>query len=269
MKNIFKIGFIGYGNMSCAILNGINKSQSIASETICVYDIDDSKKELAESFGYHFATSTNEVFDSCEYIFLCIKPQFFDSMAETVSNKEGSYKLISIMAGKNIAQIKSHFSNSKVLRTMPNTPCLIGKGVVAICRNDFNNEEFEFAKSIFDTCAETYETMESEINKIIVASGSAPAYTFLFADYLTQKCTEIGLESKLAKELTLNTIIGACELAKTSEESLATLCERVCSKGGTTIEAVKTMENSNMKEIIFEALQNCFDRANELTGDKQ
>lgn len=269
MKNIYKIGFVGYGNMAVAILNGINASGSIASNTICVYDIDKSKKDLAESFGYSFADSADEIFDTCEYIFLCIKPQFFDDMAETVSNKAGSYKLISIMAGKNIAQVKSHFTNSKVLRTMPNTPCLIGKGVVAICKNDFNEEEFQFTKGIFDTCGMTFETIESDINKVIVASGSAPAYSFLFADYLTEKCTEIGLDEELAKKLTLNTIIGACELALSSPDSLQTLCDKVCSKGGTTIEAVKTMQSSEMKNILFQALQDCFDRANELTGDKK
>ncbi len=268
MKNIYKLGFIGYGNMAGAILNGINQSKSIPNDTICIYDIDYSKESIVKSCGYNFACSADEIFQKCEYIFLCIKPQFFDEMAETITNKLGAFKIISIMAGKNISQIKFHFKNAKVLRTMPNTPCLVGKGVVAICRNDFDQNEFDFAKSIFDTCSMTFETIEDDINKIIVASGSAPAYTFLYADYLTAKCIEIGLEPSLAKELTLNTIIGACELAKASEDSLQTLCDKVCSKGGTTIEAVKTIKGSDMQNILFKALQDCFDRANELTGDK-
>ncbi|MFI3163301.1 MAG: pyrroline-5-carboxylate reductase [Bacillota bacterium] len=268
MKNIFKIGFVGYGNMAGAILNGIDSEKSIDPSTICIFDVDKSKEDIAKKSGYAFAKSASEIFEKCEYVFLCIKPQYFDDMAETVENKDGEFKLVSIMAGKNIAQIKSHFPNSKVLRTMPNTPCLVGKGVVAICRNDFSNEEFAFAKSVFDTCSLTFEAKEEDINKIIVASGSAPAYTFLFADYLTEKCTEIGLEAALAKKLTLKTIIGACELALESENSLSTLCDNVCSKGGTTIEAVKTMKESEMKNILFEALQNCLNRANELTGDK-
>lgn len=269
MKKNYKIGFVGYGNMAGAILNGIDSEKSIDPCTICVYDIDKSKKNIAESCGYGFADSASEIFDSCEYIFLCIKPQYFDEMANTVQNKDGEYKLVSIMAGKNIAQIKAHFPSSKVLRTMPNTPCLIGKGVVAICKNDFSDEEFAFAKSVFDTCSMTFESKEEDINKIIVASGSAPAYSFLFAEYLTEKCTEIGLDADLAKKLTLKTIIGACELALESDNSLETLCDNVCSKGGTTIEAVKTIKASEMKSILFEALQNCFDRANELTGDKK
>lgn len=268
MKNIYKIGFVGYGNMASAILNGIDSEKSIDPSTICVYDIDSSKEVIAQKSGYAFAKSADEIFKNCEYIFLCIKPQYFDEMAETVINKDGEFKLVSIMAGKNIAQIKSHFPHSKVLRTMPNTPCLIGKGVVAICKNDFSDEEFEFAKMVFDTCSMTFEAKEEDINKIIVASGSAPAYSFLFAEYLTEKCTEIGLEAELAKKLTLKTIIGACELALESENSLSTLCDNVCSKGGTTIEAVKTIKESNMKNILFKALQDCFDRANELTGDK-
>ena len=265
MKKNYKIGFIGFGNMANAIIQGILHSKIVSVDDLCVYDIDMSKKTQAKEMNISFVESENILYNQSEIIFICVKPQYFQDMAKNISVQNAGKIIVSIMAGKTIEEIQKYFPTSNILRAMPNTPCLVRKGVTAVTK--INHVYYALICEIFASIGEVVEIEENQINQIIVASGSAPSYTFIFAKHLIDKCQQIGLSAEMSKKLTLKTIMGACQLAIESDLDLENLCDMVCSKGGTTIEAVKSFNNSHFKDIIFESLEKCHLRAKELSGE--
>ena len=264
----FKLGIVGYGNMASAILNGILKSNILDKKSIIVCDVDEEK--LSKLDNEITTTGSNQdVFDNSKYILLAVKPQMFDKLLDQDKYSTKATAVISIMAGKNIATIKNKFvEKPTVVRIMPNTPCLVAEGMSGLVFDDTKDTELiEFVKSVFSAIGKTLLITEKQIDNVSSISGSGPAYSYLFVNALIKAGMDIGLTFDEAKLLTSQTVKGSLKMLEDvkSTEEIDVLTDRVCSKGGSTIEAVKHMKESDLDGIIDIAIKKCKQRNIELS----
>ena len=148
---------------------------------------------------------------------------------------------------------------------MPNTPCMIGSGTCALCFENYETDEKEFVKELFSTCGAVLEIDEKLFDAVTSVSGSGPAYIYMFLNGMIQGGINGGLSESESKFLAINTMIGAAMLADQSDENLGVLTEKVCSKGGTTIEAVKIYRENHLEDLIVEGIKACRKRSEELS----
>lgn len=273
-----KITFIGVGNMAGAIIDGITseKSKIVDWSDITLYDkaIDKSKKY--ESFGAHIAYDYKQALESADCIVLAVKPQNFPEVLPHLKSVD-NYKsklYITIAAGITLKTVSDAVDGAPVVRVLPNTPMLIGKGVSAICRNDnVTDSDFQFACNLFESAGSVTVIDESLMNRIICVTSSSPAYVFKFIDAMYKGAVAQGVvEDGLSEDDLLNcicdAIIGTVELMKSSDKTPDEQISTVASKGGTTERALNELDTYNFSEGIISAMQKCTDRADELSGVK-
>ena len=270
-----KLAFIGVGNMARATLSGIfaASDDSIKWSDIILYNRHPEKIESYREYGAHIAASLKDAVESADYIFLCVKPQNFPDVLPYLSscNSVSDKVFVTMAAGISMNTVSEAALGAAVVRVMPNTPMLIGKGVIAACRNERTSDiDFDFVCNIFKRSGSVMVIDESEMNRIISVTGSSPAYVFLMIKAMLDGAVTQGLvtdEGMTEKEMIdsiCDTIIGAASLMKsgniTPEEQIAV----VASKGGTTERAVAELNNRGFCEAIVSAMQKCTDRADEL-----
>ena len=260
MKKQYQLGVIGYGNMAHAILQGAIEKGVLQNEQICLFDIDRGKVE-GEAFSS--AKNLKELAEKCRFLLLSVKPQVFHEVLENIIFADNT--LISIMAGITKKSIQGK-TGCKVARIMPNTPAMIGEGMSAIDAAGLSDEEKSFVFSLFEAVGHVVSMRDEEMDLVTAVSGSGPAYVYLFADAMIQSGIRLGLSHQTAKELTLQTIVGAGKLAQYSQEELSELINKVCSKGGTTIEAVTEFRNGGLYSLTDRAMEACYRRSKELSS---
>ncbi len=268
MKKNFKLGVIGCGFMAQSIIFGAINNGVIVSTDIIVSDTNETQFEKLTKLGITTTLSNDEVFSSAEFVLLAVKPQ---SLNEVASSQYANCveKIITILAGVKKDTIKNLFANAKITRCMPNTPCSIGYGMSAIDCIDFDIDGKTFVKNLFSSLGAVLEIEESKMNAVTGISGSGPAYVYLFIKALTEAGVKQGLTYEQAKILASNTIIGGGQMVvHNPEKSLEELITAVCSKGGTTIEAVNSFNNDGLDKIVDLAVTKCVNRAKELGGEK-
>ena len=260
----YKIGFIGTGVMAGAIINRILSAidtLDLSSNEIIAYDLDENKLNEFANKGVVKGSSTNEIFENANIVVLGVKPQYY---AEILSNTStiNAKTIISIMAGVKIATLRNYLGNEVgITRIMPNTPCTIGKGVMAVTFDKCANETQSFILSLLNTCGTTLVIEESKFDAVTSISGSGPAYVYAFADAMVKSGVKGGLTEEESKLLTLKTLEGSASYAGVAEYELSTLVERVCSKGGTTIEAINVFKDKGLAEIIIEGVDACREKS--------
>ena len=170
------------------------------------------------------------------------------------------------MAGVTIQTLRSVVGEkSPVARVMPNTPCRIGKGVCAVCFDKVSQEKRKFITTILSACGNVVETEERLFDAVTSVSGSGPAYVYMFLDGMIKGGINGGLTYETSKKLAVATLVGTALLADGTDESLESLTEKVCSKGGTTIEAVKLFREKGLEEILQEGIEACRKRSEALS----
>lgn len=262
MNYNYKLGFIGCGNMAKAIINGLVESKIIPLNNILISTPSIKDKYL----GIDFCNDNKKVLDNCEYVIIAVKPQVFRSIADTFNSTKAKC-LVSIMAGVNTKTIQEISLCNEIIRIMPNTPCSIKEGVSAITHLGASEESFEFIDNIFKTISKTVKVEEKYFDAVTSISGSGPAYVYYFIKAMTDAGVEGGLSFEQSKELTIRTIIGASKLAEASSDNLDTLIDKVCSKGGTTIQAIDTFRQTNVAEHIQLGIKKCRQRSEELSKE--
>lgn len=260
MKYRYKLGFIGAGNMAKAIVNGIVDSKILTADQIIMSNT--HSNELYRNIKV--VTSNDEVLNNCEYIILAIKPQVFNSISSTLVNSNASC-IISIMAGINIDKIKSIFTNSSIVRVMPNTPSSIGYGMSCITNNIENASSKAFIDKIFNSIGKVCYLKEDLFDAVTSISGSGPAYAYYFINSMIKAGIDGGLSKEDSTLLTLQTIIGACKMVEHSSEDITNLLDKVCSKGGTTIQAINSFKEDDLEKKIIEGISKCRIRSEELS----
>lgn len=260
----YKLGIIGCGNMSTAIWQGILDSGLAASKEIIVSDKDTEKLKTAAEKGIT-VTDDNLAAINAEYVLFAVKPQIFPAVAEEIKGKTADSVLISIMAGITIEKIKMLTGSNKIARIMPNTPCMIKKGISAISFDGVSELGRAFVLALFSGIGEVIELPESKFDAVTSVSGSGPAYIYMFLDGMIKGGIEGGLSYEQAKALAVKTMQGASELFNRQDKPLEELISAVCSKGGTTIEAVNVFRERKLTEIISDGIRACRKRSEELS----
>ncbi len=265
MKKKFVLGVIGAGFMSTAIINGIINSKILKKSQIIVSDLNDAQIEKMTKLGVKATKDNLFVANNCNFLLFAIKPQNFDEVASTLKDVNIP-NVISIMAGVKISKIKQYFALSKVVRCMPNTPCSIGCGAVGIDLSDLTDKnDIKFVNDIFSSFAVVSNVKEEEIGAVTGVSGSSPAYFYYFIKSIVESGVKHGLSYETALSLATSTMIGAGKMIQSStDKSLDDLINAVCSKGGTTIQAINTFNDLNLSEIVDKAITACINRSKEL-----
>lgn len=269
MKKKFKLGVIGCGFMAKSILRGAVLSDFVRPGKIIVSDVKMEALDSVSELGVNITDDNKFLAQNSEFLVFAVKPQNF---SEVIQSLEGyrPEKVISIMAGVRKNTIKNSFGISmvKVARCMPNLPCSIGSGVIGVDMSDFNrnSDDTDFITNLFNCLGTVVSIDESKMDAVTGISGSGPAYVFMFIDSLVDAGVKQGLTRDEAKVLATQTVLGAAEMVQRDENSIPELIKQVCSKGGTTIEAVKTFEEKGFGDIIGQAVENCVKRAKELSN---
>ena len=261
MKYTYKLGFLGAGNMAKAIARGIIKSKILDASQIIMSD-----PNVTENVdGIKVISNNDIIFNECEYVLLAIKPQVFSSVIETINNPNVN-TIISIMAGVKMAKIKAAIPSARVIRIMPNLPASVGSGMAGIAiDNDAGRIANEFTKSIFDSVGETIFVEEKDLDAVTAISGSGPAYVYYFIQSMVKAGQKYGFSYEDSLKLTLQTFQGAIDMVKNSNDSLDIMIDRVCSKGGTTIQAIDTYRHYDIENKIIEGMDKCKARSEELS----
>ncbi|MBE2293816.1 MAG: pyrroline-5-carboxylate reductase [Phycisphaerales bacterium] len=258
MKNI-PIGFIGGGNMARSLIGGLLANGG-DSDHIWVAEPDAGQRELLRGrFGVHTSADNRETAARSKVIVLAVKPQVLCPVAQDLAEIVQAHQplMISIAAGVREPDIRRWLGGeAAIVRTMPNTPALVGSGATALFANaQVNDEQRQLAESIMRSVGLTvWVTQERMLDAVTALSGSGPAYFFLLMEALEKIGVQLGLDPEVARLLTLQTAFGAAKMALESPENPATLRARVTSPGGTTERAISVFQDEKLDKLIARSL---------------
>lgn len=247
--------------MASALIGGLS------GEDICIFDKNPAAYEKYEKAALSKAENIKEAVSYGDVIFLCVKPQNFDEILPQIAECPLDGKLIvSIAAGITLSRIEKALGEVPVIRTIPNTPLLIGKGVTGICRNTkVSDKMYSEICRLFSHLGEVINAGEDEINAITAATSSAPAYVYLFIKAIADAGRELGINEPNLTDRIADMVIGAATLLKGNEKSPDELIRMVTSPNGTTERAMKVFTDRDFTGIIAEAMLRCAERAKELS----
>lgn len=263
--------FIGCGNMGSAIVRGFTAGGVVQAGSIRVFDKCSANYQSLQQLGVQTVESIDEAVSDVDYIFLCVKPKDVSSVVSEccrASNYKRSSVFVSIAAAVPISLIcEAAGEDVPVIRTMPAMPMLIGEGAIAVCKNDLvDNKVFAYICRLFSSIASVSVMDEVLLNPIISVNGSSPAYVYLFVKAMLEGAVKQGVPEDQALPLILQTIIGSAKMIEKSSCSLDEQISRVCSPGGTTLEAMKVLQESDFVSSVQEAMEACTKRANEISA---
>ncbi len=261
-----RIGFIGAGNMTEAIIKGMISKQLINAQNIFASDINKQRLDyIAAEYNINAIESNNELVSNSDVIVIAIKPQNAQEVLEKLSIEKDKI-FVSIMAGKTINFIKNIIGQDiKFIRIMPNMPALLGQGVSAITRDEnISDEDFDIIRDIFACVGDVVEVTEDKMDIVTAVSGSGPAYVYLLAELMISAGVKNGLTEDEVNLLVKQTFVGASKMLKQSDCSPKELREKVTSKGGTTEAALNVFFENNIQEIVEKAVESAKNRSIEL-----
>ena len=263
------IAFIGTGNMSYAIISGMIKNGFDKSRIIATNRNSEKLAKVANELSISTETDNLAALTQADVIVLSVKPQMMAYLCKTFADSgvDLSKKLfISVAAGLTIERLQQMLGQKvTMIRCMPNTPCLLGKGVSGLYTQNATDEERAFTQSIFEnTGIVTWLETESDINNITAVTGSSPAYFFLFMEAIEQKAKALGFSDEQARQLVQQTALGAAQMVESQDISISTLRANVTSKNGTTAAAIAQFEDSGLVQSVSDAMDKCIARAQEM-----
>jgi len=262
------IAFVGGGNMATAIIGGLLR-QGRAPQSILVVDPSEAQRERLAAQGLQTAEAPSDALRAAELVVWAVKPQQFKDAAASVSAWTAQALHYSVMAGLRTDDMARLLGTPRIVRAMPNTPALVGQGMTGLfARPEVTPaERAQVQALVAPTGASLWVDRESNLDAVTALSGSGPAYVFYFIEAMVQAATDMGLSAEQGRTLALATFGGATALASQSEDSPATLREKVTSKGGTTYAALTSLEAAGVKASFIAAMRAAEQRAGEL-GDE-
>lgn len=263
-----KIGFIGAGNMGGAILGGILNSKIIDNDHIIASAKSDrTLDKIKSNYNVNVTKNSKEVVEFSDLIVIGVKPDIYDEILEEIKDLIDDKIIITIAAGKTIeAMEKIVGDDKKIVRTMPNTPSLVGEGMTSLSPNkNISEEELSFVKSIFDSLGKSEVVKEDLIHAVIGASGSSTAYAFMFIEAIADGAVRAGMPRDKAYTFAAQGVLGAAKMVLDTGKHPGELKDMVCSPGGTTIEAVKVLEEEKFRGAVLKAIDSCVNKSIEMS----
>ena len=260
------LGIIGCGKMGRALLGGILEAGIVSPTDVYVYDAyPEAAAAAVAELGVHAADSNAAVVERAGTVLLCVKPQTFSTMLGELGGARDRL-LISIAAGIRIGTMEAATGGMhRIVRVMPNTPSLVGRGAAAYALGTAATEaDARLTESLLSSVGYVTRVTEDLIDAVTAVSGSGPAYVFLLVESMVRAGVELGLDERTALELSIHTVAGAAELMLRTGESPAKLRENVTSPNGTTFAALESFRANGFDRIVAEALRAARDRGVEL-----
>ena len=260
------VAFIGGGNMASAIIGGLVRQGLPASQIEVVEPFADAREKLRTQFSLQAQATAGASLQRASLVIWAVKPQtFHDAATQAAPFTRGALHL-SVAAGIRSDSIAAWTGTQRIVRSMPNTPALVGKGMTALfARAAVSDEDKRTVERVIATTGEMlWVDSEAHLDAVTALSGSGPAYVFFFLEAMTQAGIEMGLTREQSYRLAVGTFAGASELARASQDPPEVLRQRVTSKGGTTYAAITSMEQDDIKALFVKALHAARDRAQAL-----
>ena len=263
------IAFVGGGNMAGALIGGLLRAGRAARSIVVVEPHEPQRVRLAQDFGVTAQAAADARLADAGTVVWAVKPQLFAQAAAPCAPFVAQALQLSVMAGIRSADIAAASGSARVVRAMPNTPALIGRGIAGLyARPGVTAQERANVEGLLaPTGALLWVDQEADLDAVTALSGSGPAYVFYVLEAMMQAATAMGLSAEQGRALALATFDGATELARRSPETPETLRAQVTSKGGTTFAAISALEAAGVKAAFVGALQAAQRRAHEL-GDE-
>lgn len=264
-------GFIGAGNMGYPMIKAA--IGEFGGNEVVYTDASPERREFVKKeTGIDYSTDNQSVVKQCNYLVLAVKPQFFPQvMKEIKADVTKDQVVISIAAGITIDMIKEGLSDEiRVVRAMPNTPAMVLKGMTGISfsQSSFSDTEKEVIDRFFRSFGK-YEIFDEKLmNAVVCANGSSPAYVYMFIEALADSVVSYGIPRDKAYILAAQTVLGSAAMVLETGEHPGKLKDNVCSPGGTTIAAVKALEEHGLRNAIMKATDACYEKAVSLSNKK-
>lgn len=264
-----KIAFIGAGNMSYAIISGL-LAKGYAPEHITATNRNPTKlANVASTLKVNTTSDNLAAIDNADVVILAVKPQMIADLCRSIAESNVDYKnklFISVAAGVTIERLHTLLDHPvKLVRAMPNTPSLLGKGVAGLYAKGTNEQDNQFVEQLFKSAGIVcWLEHEKQINDITAISGSSPAYFFLFMEAIEEKAKQLGFSQSQARQLVQQVALGASEMVAQQDLPISQLRANVTSKGGTTAAAINHFEKHNLTETVSSAMDQCIARAEEM-----
>lgn len=262
-----KIGFIGMGNMGYAMLKGA--LGVFSPQDLSFTDVNTTQcKKISEETRVLSFDSNAECANHNQYIILAVKPQYYDVVIKNIKYVLTEDKVIlSIAPGITIDDLKTKLgSDKRIIRVMPNTPALVGMGMTGITYDKelFSQEDIDTVYGLLGSFGKVEYVEERLMSAVTCASGSSPAYVYMFIEALADSAVKYGLPRDKAYEFVAQTVKGAAEMVLSTKEHPGKLKDQVCSPGGTTIEGVSALEEFGFRNAIIKATDACYEKAEKI-----
>lgn len=262
---MMKLGFIGAGNMAKAIMGGVLKNGIFKPEEVIASDLYVPGLEAAkESLGINITTDNKEVAKNSEVLFLAVKPQFYADVIKEISEFITEKQIVvTIAPGKTLEYLGETFGHPvKIVRTMPNTPALVGEGITGVCHNDLvSKEELDYVCHILNGFGKAEVVPERLMDVVVSVSGSSPAYVFMFIEAMADAAVADGMPRPQAYKFAAQAVLGSAKMVLETGKHPGELKDMVCSPAGTTIEAVRVLEEKGFRSAVIEAMKRCAEKS--------
>ena len=260
-----KIGFVGCGNMATAIIKGIIKKQIIEEENIMASAKTKTTLERVQrELGIKVSMDNSEVVKNSDIVVLAVKPQYYQEVIEQIKDTVSDDQIIiSIAPGKTLAWLQDCFGKSvKLVRTMPNTPALVGEGMTGACRNEYvTDEDYATVLQILGSFGEAETIPENLMDVCVSVSGSSPAYIYILIEAMADGAVADGMPRAQAYKFAAQSVLGSAKMVLETGKHPGELKDQVCSPGGTTMEAVRVLEEKGFRSSVIEAMKACVRKA--------
>ena len=258
------IGFIGTGNMGYPMLKGA--AEAFGADQVGFFDANGERvRFVQEETGIMPAKNNKELAGACRMIVLAVKPYYYPAVYEEIRDALTKDSIvITIAAGVTIRQSKNALGDSvRVVRAMPNTPAMVKEGMTGICYSDdsFSQEEKQLVERFFSSFGRFEVFDERLIDAVVCASGSSPAYVYLFIEALADSAVKYGIPRDAAYRMTAQTVLGAAKMVLETGEHPGVLKDKVCTPGGTTIAGVAALEEYGLRNAVIKATDRCYEKA--------
>ena len=263
------IGFIGTGNMGQAMAGGILSSGIVKAENIIFSDVSqENLKKAYKKYGVKTSNSNILTASMSNFIILSVKPNMYQNVIDEIKDYiKPETVIITIAAGITLEKLKVMFGkNVKTVRTMPNTPAMVGEGMTAVIPNEFvTEEELKEVMDILNGFGKAEIIEEKLIDAVIAVSGSSPAYVYMMIEAMADAGVSGGMSREKAYKFAAQAVLGSAKMVLETGIHPGELKDMVCSPGGTTIEAVATLEEKGFRNAIIKAMKVCEEKSKEMS----
>jgi pyrroline-5-carboxylate reductase len=268
MEIKMKLGFIGTGNMAEAIISGVIQNGLFNKDEILGSDPSSAgRNKVKSAYNIHVTDNNIEVAQQSDVIILAVKPQYYESVIIEIKDViKDNQLIVTIAPGKTLAWLSEKFCKKiKIIRTMPNTPAMVGQGMTAVCANEnVMTAELDYICKILQCFGQVELIPEKLMDAVVAVSGSSPAYVFILIEAMADAAVREGMPRQQAYKFAAQAVLGSAKMILETGKHPGELKDMVCSPAGTTIEAVRILEAKGIRSAIMEAMKACAEVARNL-----